>query len=288
MEEVMSIREIKKKFGVGNDKARIIKQNLYGNISIKPGRPPETIYQTEYDFVNQYKQNFNVGYQRLYQVTNQKTECPKTLTEWKTRKIFDFDDLYVNGSEFKVPNLHEERYIAKYAGQAWHTDLHYSEKYADEHFYQFYLIAFIDDRTRKVLHYEVLPDKTMQSTSLALENAFQKYNPPKTVISDNGKEFTGKDFQDKLKEYGVESHTTSPYTPEENGKVERFWRTIEQSKPRDKRFRGQYLDMIISEYNTNWYHYGLKEITGQNMTPEHAWMTMEHYNGQPDACYIKY
>lgn len=32
MEEMMSIRDIKIKFGVVNDKARIIKQNIYGII----------------------------------------------------------------------------------------------------------------------------------------------------------------------------------------------------------------------------------------------------------------
>lgn len=56
--------------------------------------------------------------------------------------MFDFDDLYVNGSDFKIPNIHDERYIAKYTWQAWHTDLHYLEKYDDELFYQFYLITF--------------------------------------------------------------------------------------------------------------------------------------------------
>lgn len=287
-EEIMTIRQIKKEFGVGNEKAHFIKKQLYGDINISPGRPPSIIYQNEYDYVNQYKQNFNVGYQRLYNVTRQKCQCPKTLTEWKVRTIFDYDDLYVTGSEFKVPVVHDERYIAKYAGQAWHTDLHYSKKYADENFHQYYLIAFIDDRTRKILHYEVLPDKSMKSTSSALENALMKYSPPKSMIIDNGKEFTGADFQKVLKNYGVKSHTITPYTPQENGKIERFWRTLEQSKPKEKRFRGKYLDDIINEYNTSWYHYGLKEITNQMMTPEYAWKTMEHYDGQPDACFIKY
>ena len=288
MEEKMSIRAIKKRFHVGDQNARLIHQKLYGNIPVSPGRPPATINENEYNFVHQYKKDFNVGYQRLSNIRNQRPDFPNGLTEWKIRKIYDYDDIYVYGSEFKTKNSHEQRYVAKYAGQAWHTDLHYSEKYEDESFWQFYLIAFIDDRTRKIVHYEVIPDKTMLSTSKALENAFIKNFLPKTVIIDNGKEFTGSEFQDVLKRYGVESHAVSPYTPQENGKIERFWQTLEQSKPKEKRFRNEYLDKIINEYNTTWFHSGLKEITGENMTPEQAWLTMQHYNGQQDACYIKY
>lgn len=121
--------------------------------------------------------------------------------------MFDFDDLYVNGSDFIIPNIHDERYIAKYTWQAWHTDLHYLEKYDDELFYQFYLITFIDKRTRKVFHYEVLPNKTMKSTSSALKNLFLKYNQPS--ICDSIKKFTGKDFQDTMNQYGW-SHIQLP------------------------------------------------------------------------------
>lgn len=37
----MTIRQIKKEFGVGNEKAHFIKKQLYGDINISPGRPPQ-------------------------------------------------------------------------------------------------------------------------------------------------------------------------------------------------------------------------------------------------------
>ena len=129
----------------------------------------------------------------------------------------------MNRSEFKLPVVHDERCITKYSGQTWHTDLHYFKKYTDENVHQYYLIAFFDDRTRRILHYEVLSDKSMESTSSALENVLIKYSPPKSMIIDNRKEFTGKDLQRVLENYGVESHTITHYTPQENGKIERRW-----------------------------------------------------------------
>ena len=97
------------------------------------------------------------------------------------------DNLYVNGSEFKISNVQEERYVAKYGEQAWHTDLHFLGKICRWALSSIVSVSIhIDDRTRKVMYYEVLPDKTMKSTSSALENAFSKFNSPKTVIRDNG------------------------------------------------------------------------------------------------------
>lgn len=67
--------------------------------------------------------NIYIGYQRLYQVSQKKIDAPKTLTEWKTRKIFDYVDLHIQGSVYKAQNIHG--FVAKYACQAWHTDLHF-------------------------------------------------------------------------------------------------------------------------------------------------------------------
>lgn len=286
--ERISIRHIKQEYGVGNDLARRLYPALNDDPQIYKGRPPCMIFQSELDFVNNYKLNFNVGYQRMYQVSQKKINAPKTLTEWKTRKIYDYDNLYTRGAEYHAPQIHDQRYVAKYAGQAWHTDLHFTEKYLDEDFKQYYLIAYIDDRSRKIVHYELLEQKTMELTAESLINALDKCNKPKTIIIDNGKEFVGKTFKNALKTRKIQCHCVTPYTPEENGKIERFWQTLENTKPKEKRLRGEYLDSLIQEYNTVWHHHGLKEITNRDMTPEEAWQTMPNYEGQADACYIYY
>lgn len=284
----ISIREIKDTFKVGNEMARKLYPALNNDTKIMKGRPPVPILPVELDYVNTYKSDFNVGYQRLYQVSQKKLYAPKTLTEWKVRKIFDYEDLYVNGGGYNETNQHEKRFVAKYANQSWHTDLHYTEKYLEEYFIQYYLICFIDDRSRKILHYELLPTKTMEVTSISLVHALQKYQKPKTIIIDNGKEFIGNDFVEVCQKNGISIHKVSPYTPEENGKIERFWETLERSKPPGRRLREPYLSQIINEYNSFWNHSGLYEITKQRMTQNEAWSQMTFYNGQEDAGYIYY
>lgn len=58
-------------------------------------------FPIELNYDHQYKSDFNMGYQRLYQVFQKKNEAPKTLTEWKVRKVFYYEDLDVKGSEYK-------------------------------------------------------------------------------------------------------------------------------------------------------------------------------------------
>ncbi len=48
----------------------------------------------------------------------------------------------------------------------------------------------------------------------------------KTLLSDKGGEFVSKKFDDFLHECGIQQQTSAPYTPQQNGVVERANRTI--------------------------------------------------------------
>lgn len=83
--------------------------------------------------------------------------------------------------------MHDLRFVARYANQAWHTDFHYLELLKEENYHQRYLIGFVDDRSRKLLYYEILNGKSPELTSDVLKKALKIYRPPKTLIIDNGK-----------------------------------------------------------------------------------------------------
>ena len=74
--------------------------------------------------------------------------------------------------------------------------------------------------------------------------------PPRFIIIDNGTEFIGENFQRILKDYGIQVHRIHAYTPQENGKIERWWKTIEHSATSP--LVEPYLSYIINEYNTKW------------------------------------
>ena len=148
---------------------------------------------------------------------------------------------------------------------------------------QYYLIAFIDDCSRYVVHWEVIDEKTSIASALALAHALEKAPKPKMITIDNGGEFIGKEFQDVMNEKSIECFRTHPYTPEENGKVERFWLTLERARNEERQLDECYINAIINEYNDVWEHSGLREQLGFSSTPSKAWGTLEKYNGQSDA-----
>ena len=108
--------------------------------------------------------------------------------------------------------------------QIWHTDLHYWDKEVrNEILANTFIIAFIDDRSRKIIHLEILKKKTMQATAQALRNALEVNAKPHQIVIDNGKEFIGEEFQEVLRFNGILDHRINVGQPEENGKIKRFW-----------------------------------------------------------------
>jgi transposase InsO family protein len=67
----------------------------------------------------------------------------------------------------------------------------------------------------------------MVDTANALIKALNLHPQPHTLISDNSSEFCGHVFQEVLKTRGITWWHTEPYTPEQNGKMERWWGTLE-------------------------------------------------------------
>ena len=59
-----------------------------------------------------------------------------------------------------------------------------------------------------------------------LKFCFSEFGIPEEVISDNGKQFTGKEYQDFAAKYGFKLITSSPYYPKGHGFIERQVQTI--------------------------------------------------------------
>ena len=68
-------------------------------------------------------------------------------------------------------------------------------------------------------------------------------------------EFKGSDFQKILNKNNIKFTTTTPYTPQQNGKIERWWQTFDTSL-----ISIDNLMTFVEEYNQNWYHHSLKEM----------------------------
>ena len=84
-----------------------------------------------------------------------------------------------------------------------------------------YLITAIDYGTSRALAW-VLDEKSSQAAAEMLMEIIWGHGKPGEIISDNGEEFRGQEFQALVKRYGIDHNKTSPGHPQTNGKVERL------------------------------------------------------------------
>ncbi len=101
----------------------------------------------------------------------------------------------------------------------------------------YFVISFLDEYSRYIVHQEVLLGLDGLSTSLAAQKAIETLpkgadGKPLTtpeIRSDNGSGYISKEFRVVLKENGLTHRRIQPHCPEENGLMERANRTIRES-----------------------------------------------------------
>ncbi len=123
-----------------------------------------------------------------------------------------------------IPKLNESR--ATYTGEIVHTDIITMERESILGFK--YAILFVDDFSRMK---HVVPLKNKSDALKAFKQVVaSEFAPIKIKItrlhSDNGGEYTSKEFREYCIEQQIQQTFTAPHTPAQNGVAERAWRTI--------------------------------------------------------------
>jgi len=105
----------------------------------------------------------------------------------------------------------------------WHVDISYLN--IGGTFY--YLCSLSDGCSRYVVHWEIRESMTEAEVEIILQRARERF-PGVTprIISDNGPQFIAKDFKEFIRICGMTHVRTSPYYPQSNGKLERWYRSI--------------------------------------------------------------
>ena len=181
----------------------------------------------------------------------------------------------------KTEKEEKRRIIMSKIGELAHIDLHQISKGITiaEPNKTYYILGVIDDYTR-LCWLELLDDKTALTVMFATLKAFNmlrmRYDfEIDSVMSDNGAEFgsgrfaKNKDthpFERLLTEMEMKHIYTKPYTPKTNGKIERFWKTLEEEFLEDSLFEDEE-DLkneilgFIAYYNEHRAHSSLNGLT---------------------------
>ena len=135
----------------------------------------------------------------------------------------------------------KRKIIKERMGQLGHIDCHHLSKtiIRGQH-RKLYLLCIIDDYSR-VAFAEVMEDITALTTMFAALRCMRMIREKfgiqfEEIIADNGPEFgpatsqnkSNHPFERMLIETGIKRRYIKPYRPQTNGKVERFWRTLNE------------------------------------------------------------
>jgi transposase InsO family protein len=152
----------------------------------------------------------------------------------------------------------------------------------------YYLVSFLDEYSRYLVHHEVLTGMDGISVSLAAQAAVEQL--PKgpdgqptarpEIQSDNGSGYVAREFLAVLKEHGLGHHRIRPHCPEENGVIERAHRTpreaLDGEELRDLLQAQAVLARVVRWYNEERLHSALGYLR-----PE------DYYRGDPQARYAE-
>lgn len=136
-----------------------------------------------------------------------------------------------------------------------------------------YGMAILDDRSRFCVGAMLAPNRRMDTAISVLNGAVENWGAPRQLMSDNGSEFVGVGatagdtrFLRRLDALEIEHLAIRLRTPETNGKIERFWLTLEQELLMRVEIssltQGQEALLLwVAEYNFNRRHSALDYLT---------------------------
>jgi len=149
--------------------------------------------------------------------------------------------------------------------QMWQTDIftfRLGGRYA-------YLIGFMDDYSRYLVGADVFRSQTAENVLEVFRVAMSEYNPPKEMLTDNGRQYTTwrgtSRFEAELKKSGIAHFKSRPHHPMTLGKIERFWETIWQeflSRAQFESFESarERIRLWIKYYNHKRPHQGIEGL----------------------------
>lgn len=137
---------------------------------------------------------------------------------------------YIRDNNLKrnqLEGVERRAYEMEYANDCWQSDTSHGPKIIiNNRKMQTYLIAFIDDASRLIVHAQFFLNDNAINMQTTFKKALAKYGVPKRIFVDNGKSYKNNQLNLICASLGVALIHTRAYSPESKGKIERVFRTI--------------------------------------------------------------
>lgn len=131
-----------------------------------------------------------------------------------------------------------------------------------------YMVCFIDDCTRFILHSEFYPTLDQKIVQDCFRKALMKYGAPDAVYFDNGKQYRTNWMQRACGKLGIRLLYCRPYAASSKGKVEKYNQTVDSflreamlAKPKTLDELNNLYDVWMSECYLHKEHAALEEKT---------------------------
>lgn len=209
-------------------------------------------------------------------------EAGFSVSESSVRRILKAHGLLLPRAAEQAPAAKEWRHKTTRINQIWQSD---ATRFFVPDWGHWWLVSVLDDYSRRILAWEVVPDVQTPSLAGVIQAAVEatgleqapvvlglepdlKHRP--ALLTDNGSGYISKVMQQYLRTVGLRHLRTRPHHPQTNGKIERMHRTLKEdvtlviyTGPEQLR---EAIARFVAYYNSQRYHKALK-----NVTPDDVW-----------------
>jgi putative transposase len=170
----------------------------------------------------------------------------------------------------------------------WHVDVSYLNICGTF----FFLCTILDGYSRFVVHWEIRETMTEAEVETIIQRAREQYpGEHPRIITDNGPQFIARDFKEFIRICGMTHVKISPYYPQSNGKIERWFKTLKGEcirvmTPLSVEDARRLVAEFVTHYNTVRLHRAIAYITPADQwagRAEAIWAARREKLAQADA-----